>query len=147
MKLFAKFFRDFFGWLRGQPEKEKVQRLEMYYGFTGKDLKAIKKAAEITGVSYSILHRCLLRMAIAVFASAYDDHPCRPVFEKMGIPHSLLRFSATRTPAEQFTLIAHQLQKIDNAAERVARTYAIFDRFGTYLLPLFGIYLEMRKAK
>lgn len=101
-------------------------------GVSVESLQAYTQAANLAGVSSEGFAKSLQKMAINIGKAT--DEKSQKAFKNLGISFDELK---TKSPDEQFEMIADALAKIADPAERAAKAVSIFGKGGIELGPLF----------
>lgn len=102
-------------------------------GVSVEALQAYGAAAKLAGVDTESFAKSLQKLAVNI-GKATGDEKAQKGFRELGIVFEDLK---SKSPAEQFEMIADALSQISDPAERAAKAVALFGKGGVELGPLF----------
>lgn len=97
-------------------------------------LQAYGGAAKLAGTDIETFAKSIQKLTVNI-GKAVGDEKAQEAFEKLGISFEELR---TKTPTEQFEMIADAISRISDPAERAAAAVKLFGKGGIELGPLFA---------
>lgn len=102
-------------------------------GVSVEALQAYGQAAKLAGVETEAFAKYVQKLTISI-GEAAGDEKAQKAFSDLGIAFDELR---TKSPAEQFEMVADALSNISDPAERAAAAVKLFGKGGIELGPLF----------
>lgn len=102
-------------------------------GVSVEALQAYGQAAKLAGIESEAFAKALQKLTINIGKAAGDDK-AQKAFKDLGIAFDELR---SKSPAEQFEMVADALSRISDPAERAAAAVKLFGKGGIELGPLF----------
>lgn len=114
---------------------DQLGKMSQKLGTTVENLSALRFAASTADVSMEQLQKASVRLSNQIAQAADGSKEAQRAFANLGVSIKDLR---GKDAAEQFTLVATAIGRLQDGPEKTARSFAVFGREAANLIPLFN---------